>query len=60
MITVYDVKTGEPVKLDSVDARQRVNAGLAVRNPEDLKQKEQEEKPVTEKRAYNKRNQGAE
>lgn len=43
MITVYDVKTGEQVELDSVDARERVNAGLAVRNAEDLKQKDDPE-----------------
>lgn len=48
MITVYDTKTGQPVELDSVDARERVNAGLAVRKPEDLKQKETESPEVRE------------
>ena len=30
MITVYDVKTGEPIELNKIDARERVQVGLAV------------------------------
>jgi hypothetical protein len=37
MVTVYDVKTGDPVSLEAVDAKDWVRAGLAVRDPEELK-----------------------
>ena len=44
MITVYDVKTGEPIKLDGVDARERISAGLAVRSLENLAKEETDPK----------------
>lgn len=40
MITVFDAKTGEPIKLDGVDARERINAGLAVRSLDDVQSAE--------------------
>lgn len=33
LTTVYDVKTGEPITLDPVDARERLQAGLATAKP---------------------------
>lgn len=33
LTTVYDVKTGEPITLEPVDARERLQAGLATAKP---------------------------
>ena len=33
MTTVYDIKTGEAITLEPVDARERLQAGLATATP---------------------------
>lgn len=49
MQTVYDSKTGEPITLNKVDARERLVAGLATSTPKPVEIEQQSE---TKKRKY--------